>query len=536
MKPTRKYNKGTKIVFFLFAGMLAMMFSAMVVSAQNTVTKRAESHVLPAGSVVYDNTYMPIALTESAGVQAAGNGQYSLGQGETGRIPLGSHTIAYTEGGVQIFGGGYQITEDGSVAAVEDGQQLAATDAALYKLADRRYLLTGAQIADASETFAAEGYLYIVVDVVGNAQLLSSTMNLKTTQPTTVEAGSLAFDIANEQLTVAGQPMDLRRLIGSTNTYDSGIYKTIEEEQTPDAIDITIRGGNGGNGGAGGAGGDGGIGGIGGTGGSGGVGGAGGSGGTGGLGGSGGSGGAGGSGGIGEDQDVVKIVTLKSARADSSTSITANYYFVDPFGTLGMVYLELHKETDLKQAGLTVSDLYDPDKTDLTAGYWGSYNEAYRTSLSVYENSYTFTGLEPNTQYYVVLAHVSANEDDLLERSLDDYFRVVTPPQSNSFKVKYVTLEKLGVALNLESIAACAAPATVTLYLKDTSLSVRLDQKDIEQAVLNGLECSLSIVAGQRDAFKATKVLTVILTDKDDKEILSTHCNNSFYEEPAPTP
>lgn len=63
--------------------------------------------------------------------------------------------------------------------------------------------------------------------MVGNARLYSNNMSLKTTQPTTVQTGSMVFDIANEVLGIGSQSFDLQRLIGSTNTYDSGIYKTI---------------------------------------------------------------------------------------------------------------------------------------------------------------------------------------------------------------------------------------------------------------------------------------------------------------------
>ena len=495
----RQFTSRTRLCFVLLAAAIAAALAGMGISAARTMSARQGAYELPARAVVYDSTYMPLELAVSGSVTRHTDGQFYLQENGVATVPLGAHTLACSDSVVQIFGGGYRIDAAGEVTAITDAEDYPAQEAALFKLADRRYLITGGTISDSENTFTANHYLYIVLDVVGNARLYSDTLSLKTTQPTILQFDEMEFDIANEVLKVAGQDIDMSRVIGSTNSYDSGVYKTIDEEQTPDSIDLTIRGGNGGNGG------------------------------------SGGDGGAGGAGGLGEEQDVVKIVTLTEVTAPTSTSVTANYHFVDPFGTLGMVYLELHDKASLDAANLSVRDIYDPDKDGDTEidQYWAGFQAGNRASISAYDSSYTFNGLEPDTQYYVVLAHITTDsETDRITRTLDDYYRITTKEQNNSLSITYVTTEKVGVLLHLGSVNVCGAGSAVKLEL-DNGVEVRypLSDDEIRRAVSQGVEIELD-VTNNATAFNRTKTLRAALTDENGTELFSCKSANSFYQTP----
>lgn len=337
-------------------------------------------------------------------------------------------------------------------------------------------------------------------------------------------------------MTIGTQTLDLGSLIGTTNTYDSGIYKKIDDPQTPDSIDLTIRGGAGGAGGAGGSGGiggdggiggSGGIGGAGGIGGTGGTGGAGGTGGTGGRGGKGGDGGAGGAGGmggnggIGEDQDTVQIVMLKSVRALSSTSLNVQYYFVDPFGTLGMVYLEVHEASKLP-SGATLQSLYENDGGKYDS-YWETFNS--RVSVSAYDNSYTFNGLKPGTVYYVAMGHVNENADGDIVRTLDDYYKTTTKTPSNSLKISTVNVSSVSFTLNLESLDTEAARVQLKGY---SQYRETLDSSAIETAVSKGYQGKISV---DESVLAGMRTITLVVVDSSGKTLMSASCNNSFYGE-----
>lgn len=528
MKRVRKFKKATWIVFSMLAAVIAAAFVVMGATAVRTASAKEPAVELAAGTVIYDSTCTPIQLTESTLVSRE-NGVYFLKQSDAD-IPLGAHTLAYDGSGVRVFGGGYRIDADGSICSVTDQDSFSELGTgAIFKLADRRYAIAASAIADADHVFSADGYLFILMDVVGNARLYSNNMSLKTTQPTTVEGGSITFDIANELMTAGKLTIDLGKLIGTTNTYDSGVYKTIDHPQTPDSIDLTIKGGAGGNGGSGGAGGNGGAGGDGGKGGDGGIGGNGGIGGAGGAGGAGGTGGTGGSGGIGEDQNPVQIVMLKAVRSESSTSLTVDYYFVDPFGSLGMVYLELHEAAKVAESNVSIRKLYEDRENADCQAYWDEWGRGQnlRASVSAYDNTYTFTNLKPGTNYYVVLAHEAESGTGELERTLDDYFKVSTKQMADSLVISAINSTEINFTLELES--AQLPVAKVVLPDLATKPSVPLDDAAKAEAVSGGYHGTITANEAQLKTLPSIKIQA---QDAKGNVLLTASCSNSFY---APT-
>ena len=498
MKRVRKFKKATWIVFSMLAAVIAAAFVVMGVTAVRTASAKEPAVELAAGTVIYDSTCTPIQLTETTLVSRE-NGVYFLKQSDAD-IPLGAHTLAYDGSGVRVFGGGYRIDADGSICSVTDQDSFSELGTgAIFKLADRRYAIAASAIADVDHVFSADGYLFILMDVVGNARLYSNNMSLKTTQPTTVEGGSITFDIANELMTAGKLTIDLGKLIGTTNTYDSGVYKTIDHPQTPDSIDLTIKGGAGGNGGSGGAGG---------------------------AGGAGGTGGTGGSGGIGEDQNPVQIVMLKAVRSESSTSLTVDYYFVDPFGSLGMVYLELHEAAKVAESNVSIRKLYEDRENADCQEYWNKW-ENHRASVSAYDNTYTFTNLKPGTNYYVVLAHEAESGTGELERTLDDYFKVSTKQMADSLVISAINSKEINFTLELESAQLPVAKVVLLDHAADPWVS--LDDAAKAEAVSGGYH---GTITADEAKLKTLPSIEIQAQDAKGNVLLTARCSNSFY---APT-
>ncbi len=530
----RKLNKKTKICFAIFIGIVIVLMGSIVAMSIRTIAMLSEDYTLTAGTIVYDQANNPIKLSDEGKVSKDSYGQYILTVGES-TIKLGSHTMTYTGSSVRIFGGGYQIEQDGTVTAITDETEIQnlSTDA-FIKLADRRYILISKEISDSEGTFQISGFLYVVIDTVGNAYLQSTSVSLKTTQPTKLWAGNIEFDIAKESLNVNGISLDTSVLFGTTNKYNEYSYKTIDEDQLPEKMEYTIKGGDGGNGGKGGTGGEGGnggTGGIGGDGGSGGTGGAGAAGGTGGTGGTGGKGGTGGTGGLGEDQDVVKVVTLTSVIADSSTTITAKYYFEDPFGTLGMVYLQLHKTSELKEYNVTFDQLYLKEQSSEVINYWENAN-IKTASINAYESSYVFRELEPNVQYYVAIVNESENDTGILTKYLNDYIKITTPDLSNTVFISNTSISEVVVKLLLETTNNYSG-SRLALYSDGNILGVyELTDDDIKKAAEGSFEVTFDVKSdiSVASAYKKGKTLTIKLVSSDGTDILSSNVYNSFYE------
>lgn len=539
----RKMNKTAKSFIGIFSAMILFTLGGLVFVAVDAVADRPGEVTVTAGSVVYNNANTAIQLSEDGTVsQEISSGQYYLTSKDGTKIPLGTNTMAYSSEGVQVFGGGYYIDESGMVEAVQNDYVYAvsSSSSAIIKLSDRRYVMIGATIVDENGVIAVSNYLYMVLDTVGNAYLLSDSISLKTTSPTTIISGGITFNIAQELVQLENQTIDMQIVMGSTNTYDTAINKELDEEQTPDTIDITIKGGDGGDGGTGGSGGDGGSGGTGGDGGSGGEGG---EGGEGGVGGTGGSGGSGGTAALGEDTDAVTILMITDVVSNTSTSLTADFNFIDYFGSLGLVYFEIHKASDLTDGTIAVADLYDDEAENLKeveAYYADVFDDTNRVSIHAYDTSYTFTNLEKNTVYYVVLAHEYDLEDGTTVKEIADYYKVSTIDQQDLLQISTVSMSAVSGLFSLEDITDCS-DATNTYQLKlvltpatdggESEAIVDIDWNTILIAASNTHVFSIDVSNTNTSAsFVNTEVLELQFIDATDgRVIISTTTKNSFY-------
>ena len=544
----RKISGKNKILFTVFAVVICIGFVLMAYLASVSLSRRPVAVKLPAGSVIYNNALEPVRLEEASFVEKTDDGQYTVQK--NGRdVFLGKHTMAFTDEGVCTFGGGFLINVDGTIINLVDGVMFTGyDDGAILKLADRRYVMLGSSIYDIGEHFYTSEYIYIGVDILGNAKLISNDISIRSTQPTTIIAGKVALDIAGEIFTSGSQAYDMSRLIGSTNTYDSGIYKTIDDPQTPDQIDLTIKGGAGGDGGKGGTGGmggiggDGGNGGAGGNGGNGGAGGRGGNGGDGGDGGNGGKGGEGGESGFGEEKDLVVVTNIVDAKARNSTSIDVDYAFTDPFGQLGMVYLEIYDKSILDMRGVKVQDIYSNTST-----LQGSAPEPIqKASIATYSSKYTFTNLNPNSEYYIVMAHVYEDmTEEVVIHQLDDYVRVRTPLPANTLEVLTMSHAKFRCALNIETIDCLITQKDgqdimckyFSLYMKgsgDTNYYLTtFNDLEINQAANGGYTFDVAVPSGVSDLLNTITEVELFFTggletNTIDKVILTTKAENSM--------
>lgn len=375
-----------KLSFGIF-GLLSMtVVGGISYASVRTVQNQGEVYTAMQGGIVFDKDNNPIELVSQGTIQKKWTDEYWLTtEGGTG-YNLGAHTVSCAQDSITIYGKGYEMDSSGSLDLLPEVETIREfKEGRLYKLGDRKYLIVSPEIWEENKIFQAEKYVYIALDTIGNAQILSDGVNLRSVGPTVLVTDAFSFDIANELLITDKQQLDMSMVMGSTNTFNPAEYKDADTPPNPEVIDLTVRGGNGGSGGQGGFGGRGGNGGmggqggIGGTGGTGGTGGAGGTGGTGGTGGAGGNGGNGGTGGIGgsggkggiggeggqggqggkggmggdggnagvgEGTDTVKNIRITGAAA-STTTIDVTYSVTDPFGKYGIVELRLY-EVDIQ--------------------------------------------------------------------------------------------------------------------------------------------------------------------------------------------
>ena len=136
---------------------------------------------------------------------------------------LGKNSIIYNPSKdiMQLYGKFYEVTSSGedNVVVYEDETVIRTTDSKFLKIADRKYLIIDPLIQTKDGNLNTKNYLIVELDKMGNATLFNNEVNLKTFEPTTIITSNYTFDIANEQLIIGGQIVDLKKIIGSTNEY-----------------------------------------------------------------------------------------------------------------------------------------------------------------------------------------------------------------------------------------------------------------------------------------------------------------------------
>lgn len=275
----RKLSSKVKKSFGIFSGVVLAGMGGMggaVVRAAGTVS---DQYAMEIGSLVYDNAYSRINLEGNGEVHRELNGNWNLKVDGGEKYDLGKKTVAYEpqSGSLKVFGGGWQFKEDGTVVKLSNFEEIPLTESGFIKLSDRKYVLVGDDIHDASGKVTADGFLYIIADKAGNAHMMNDVMNVTSMDEMILNEGDFQYNIAEETLALGENVVDLQSVMSALNVVEDPFNLGRKKYA------YTIRGGNGGAGGKGGAGG------IGGRGGTGGIGGAGGQGGIGGYGGAGGS-------------------------------------------------------------------------------------------------------------------------------------------------------------------------------------------------------------------------------------------------------
>ena len=416
----RKLSSKVKKSFGIFSGVVLAGMGGMggaVVRAAGTVS---DQYAMEIGSLVYDNAYSRINLEGNGEVQRELNGNWNLKVDGGEKYDLGKKTVAYEpqSGSLKVFGGGWQFKEDGTVVKLSNFEEIPLTESGFIKLSDRKYVLVGDDIHDASGKVTADGFLYIIADKAGNAHMMNDVMNVTSMDEMILNEGDFQYNIAEETLALGENVVDLQSVMSALNVVEDPFNLGRKKYA------YTIRGGNGGAGGKGGAGG------IGGRGGTGGIGGAGGQGGIGGYGGAGGSGGSGGSGGNGgsingssQSQNITGRMGMYIKSIDkSSNKLVVHFRINDTFGNYGEIEVRVKPSSGSGQA---IIKRVGPDDEEVT-----------------------FDQLTAGKRYTVTIGYYDEEEDGEF-RSMD-VVRATTEDVSISFYITQVNSDDVCYSVQLD--------------------------------------------------------------------------------------
>ena len=219
----RRLMSGNKLNFVSFSIIIIAIIAILVVILLQAlkITKQ-EYNIESQSAFLYDYEYNPIEVEGTATIMLKWDGNYYLKAKNKETYKLGKQTILNSSNKkqVDIYGKIYQIKTDGSVLKLTGNTKITDfSQDALFKLADRKYVITSNSIVNETGKLNTQKYLIINLDKAGNTYLLNNELNAKTINPMIIKTPTFEFDVANEKLIYNETQIDLKKIIGSTNQY-----------------------------------------------------------------------------------------------------------------------------------------------------------------------------------------------------------------------------------------------------------------------------------------------------------------------------
>ena len=217
----RKYDIKNKRNIGIIIGIsviIIIMFSLII---KLFLSHDHREYLVDAGSLIFDKDKTIVKLDKSGIIKKKWNNDYYLTYNDKS-ILLGAAAISYNEdtGKIVLYGKYYEIGA-GDDIVVTDGETEIKSSALtkFYKLADRKYLVIDKEIKTTDGLLSTTDFLLVDLDKVGNATLTNHKVSLKSFGGTTIVTSNYTFDVQNEILTYGSNKIDLKKIIGSSNTY-----------------------------------------------------------------------------------------------------------------------------------------------------------------------------------------------------------------------------------------------------------------------------------------------------------------------------
>lgn len=233
----RKYdikNKRNIGVIIIISVAIIIMFSLFTKLFLN---RDRNEYKVALETLVFDADRNIIKSTDNSIIKTKWNKEYYLIQNkESNRLGKSSITYNNDTGEIKLYGRYYEIGS-GDEINITSGETTIKSSVLtkFYKLEDRKYLVIDKEIKTADSLLSTTDFLLIDLDKVGNATFTNHKVNLKSFSNSIIVTSNYTFDVANEILSYGSQRIDLKKIIGSTNTYTKDELEP--EENSGDATD-----------------------------------------------------------------------------------------------------------------------------------------------------------------------------------------------------------------------------------------------------------------------------------------------------------
>ena len=228
MKRLRNLTVGNKRMFIMFAMIIVIIIGVLVISLSTVLSVDKEKYKIPENSIIFDKEYNMIKLERECTLYKKWDGNFYL-KDQKEEYKIGKQGINYiqNQNKMEIYGNIFEIEKGGAVTKTFEQKEIKnLKEDRLYKLEDRKYILTGENIQNENKSINTENFLIVQIDKSGNTLISNYELNMKTIKPIIINTETFKFDIANEKMIFDKEEIDLKKIIGSTNN-----YKEIKKEE-----------------------------------------------------------------------------------------------------------------------------------------------------------------------------------------------------------------------------------------------------------------------------------------------------------------
>ena len=136
-------------------------------------------------------------------------------------INLGKNAVIYNSSSneLKLLGTFYEIKENGETKKYSGETNISASLNKIFKLGDRKYLVTGKVIKSEDNLLTTENYLLIDLDKVGNSYVYNNVINYKSFGILNLIGDNFKFRTNEEKLSYNDEEIDLAKINGSTNEF-----------------------------------------------------------------------------------------------------------------------------------------------------------------------------------------------------------------------------------------------------------------------------------------------------------------------------
>ncbi|MGM9881449.1 MAG: hypothetical protein ACI31S_01245 [Bacilli bacterium] len=217
----RKYDIKNKRNIGIIIGISIIIIIMFSLCIKLFLSSDKKEYLISEGTLVFDKDKSIIKVENDSIIKTKWNNDYYLIYGNSSS-DLGKTAITYNEssGEIHLYGKYYEINSGDEINITSDETIIKSSALTkFYKLADRKYLVIDKNIKSADGLLSTSDFLLVDIDKVGNATLTNHKISLKVFSASTIVTSNYTFDIANEILTYGSDKIDLKKIIGSSNTY-----------------------------------------------------------------------------------------------------------------------------------------------------------------------------------------------------------------------------------------------------------------------------------------------------------------------------